>query len=874
MVFTVSQHVVPRAPTGDSLDWLDDLDPSQSSQLHQQHQCRPSPTKSDTNDTIDRIELADVIASSTPEWKDAPEPVKSHANNKLDLKEVDVPEDQPEKEFAFVTPKAPPCRRRNRIRPSLCSTPNTDAGTELPSPPPPLPPPPPAAPEGVKESEESFAESMDLFDDLSIRDILTPSMSKSQMCSISEVGRSSVSSAQSSPVLHTKRSGAAGELGTGVQNNKVFVVTDSEEDEHRDDDVILVSRSPKVSRTSEAGERDDVILVSRCPKASRTSEAGGRRTANSARVLADEEIEEEEDYTLHCGKRRRKRVNFLESPLNESVKKKRAGSLSLKKPKGDRGKEVRRKPSKKSPVMQLDSDSDDDFCLPLRKRLAGGLNSDSHHKGNTGMPSSSRAAARERESDFIEREAELSQGEVSQLDQTMGAHTEEDGYDMEDSFINDNSMLTQYTPGSQRKTPHKGTKSASAAVGGEKGKVDMYRQSLVSPKDRVFGRRRCGGNGGKYRMVFSQRYHLLNHYMDKAGFRYAPEEEEEEENRTKKKKKRHGFRSRNKVGERRQLCSSGSEAEEMGVAYGEEDMEELSQSWEEDVEEEKEEEEEEGGEVDVPATGLDLKDVEEARTCHRNLSPELLDSEPESSHHDQDEGVAVSGGGHTGRTAFLSDTEIEDEIFAAIPEGEINYPSLPHASVPSASSLSSMPGTKVPGAKPAPLSSMPATSKPGSKVTSKPGTKATPPTSMPGTSKPGAKPTPLSSIGTSKPGAKPTPLSSMPGTSMPGTSKPGAKTTPLVSMPGTKVTSKLGAEATHLTGTESTPQDSTRQQLSGDSFRTVDTSRFSDIVISPSLLVSSERCCILIYCTEVRRMSCCNNYANVCAFLSGRSEAG
>ena len=88
----------------------------------------------------------------------------------------------------------------------------------------------------------------------------------------------------------------------------------------------------------------------------------------------------------------------------------------------------------------------------------------------------------------------------------------------------------------------------------------------MSPEDRLFaGKRR--GCGSKYRMVFSQRHELLNHYINKAGFKVA------DGGRTKHKRKttdekRH-FDDDNGLFE---TDSSNSEAEEVNVHYGEEEL--------------------------------------------------------------------------------------------------------------------------------------------------------------------------------------------------------------------------------------------------------------------------------------------------------------
>ena len=90
-------------------------------------------------------------------------------------------------------------------------------------------------------------------------------------------------------------------------------------------------------------------------------------------------------------------------------------------------------------------------------------------------------------SEFIEEEAEVSD------DAPCGADTEEvsDEYDCDDSFINDNSMLTQFSP-SQRmaaaRTPKKISKS-------EANSHNLYLRSLMSPEDHLFAGRRERGWG-------------------------------------------------------------------------------------------------------------------------------------------------------------------------------------------------------------------------------------------------------------------------------------------------------------------------------------------------------------------------------------------
>ena len=128
-------------------------------------------------------------------------------------------------------------------------------------------------------------------------------------------------------------------------------------------------------------------------------------------------------------------------------------------------------------------------------------------------------------SDFVEEEAEVSDdGRPHNTDSEQLS----DDYDWEDSFINDNSMLTQLSP-SQRtvRTPRKKAKITKS----EANLNNFYLRSLMSPEDHMFaGSRR--GCGSKYRMVFSQRHELLNHYINKAGFKVHKSREKQSGNRT------------------------------------------------------------------------------------------------------------------------------------------------------------------------------------------------------------------------------------------------------------------------------------------------------------------------------------------------------
>ena len=97
--------------------------------------------------------------------------------------------------------------------------------------------------------------------------------------------------------------------------------------------------------------------------------------------------------------------------------------------------------------------------------------------------------------DFLEREAELSgegSGGEEEREEVEGGRDE---YDMEDSFINDNSVLTQvpgdkhlffvssFLPVPLRVTPSQLPKEKLRS---KRNMTDVYRQCLMSPHDTLF----------------------------------------------------------------------------------------------------------------------------------------------------------------------------------------------------------------------------------------------------------------------------------------------------------------------------------------------------------------------------------------------------
>jgi len=114
---------------------------------------------------------------------------------------------------------------------------------------------------------------------------------------------------------------------------------------------------------------------------------------------------------------------------------------------------------------------------------------------------------------YLEEEAELSSDGHFEGSSDEEMELDSNDYDCDDSFINDASLLTQVSPTQHPASATRGT-CPPASMG------DVYRRSLMSPDTLFAGKRRGAGN--QYRMVFSQRHRLLDHYINKAGFKVAP----------------------------------------------------------------------------------------------------------------------------------------------------------------------------------------------------------------------------------------------------------------------------------------------------------------------------------------------------------------
>ena len=155
-----------------------------------------------------------------------------------------------------------------------------------------------------------------------------------------------------------------------------------------------------------------------------------------------------------------------------------------------------REPPKKPAVHDFSSD-EDDFMVPLMKRLKRN-ETDKMTATATVAPSLSPEGV-----GLIEDQAEVSGSD----EDDANSNTSLDSYDCDDSFINDTSVLTQ-------EISHDTSCISPANV------TSMYRQSLMSPTG-GFAKHGRRGHGNQYRLVMSQRYKLLNHYINKAGLKVS-----------------------------------------------------------------------------------------------------------------------------------------------------------------------------------------------------------------------------------------------------------------------------------------------------------------------------------------------------------------
>ena len=531
-LLTNSQHVVPKAPSIDSLDWLDEIEPSQI---------------------------------STPRVTPASKREREKGGS----------------EFCFATPKLPPSLRKTRpplpnptpsVKPLPNPTPSATHAT-----PPVTHATPPVTPIRAINSPPKNTESIDLFSDLSSAALFDDFSL----------------SFQRGPNTNPPRSPAHTEEQPNMQQLSNITPDFNprlERGPHKSTSLHLKNQDIAPSATMEDNcvELDEEMITAIAESdlddepVSPKTETRGSHSASSEPVSTSYL---EDSFLLTHGrghKKSRKGVEFLRSPTGASCssvspysKENKVTFINLSDEALDTltvsGKE--NQPRQKYPkrvvgkVVCVDSESsDDEFQAPLLKRVKKQTVTFSAKTQDKSPDWEQKEMRGGQVHGFVEDKAELSSD--GHCEASADEEMEEDSncYDFEDSFINDASMLTQVSP-TQR--PAGATRGAHppASMG------DVYRRSLMSPDTLFAGQRRRMGN--QYRMVFSQRHRLLNHYINKAGFDVSPRAR-----RSRAKKPHFLSDSVCEVAEREGCLaetagSSCSEAEEVHVCYGEEEEKEL-----------------------------------------------------------------------------------------------------------------------------------------------------------------------------------------------------------------------------------------------------------------------------------------------------------
>ena len=523
---TNSQHVVPKAPSIDSLDWLDEIVPSQI---------------------------------STPRVTPASKRKREKGGS----------------EFCFATPKLPPSLRKTRP-PSAAPT-VTHAAPPVKPLPNPTPPvthaTPPVTPIRAVNSKNS--ESIDLFSDLSSAALFDDFSL----------------SFQRGPNTNPPRSPAHTEEQPNMQQLSNITPDFNprlERGPHKSTSLHLKNQdiAPPAAMEDNCLELDEEMITAIAESDLEDEPVSPKTETRNCHSAPSEPVSTsylEDSFLLAHGrghKKSRKGVEFLRSPTGASCssvsphsKENKVTFINLSDEASDTltvsGKE--NQPRQKYPkrvvgkVVCVDSESsDDEFQAPLLRRVKKQTVTFSAKTQNKSPDWEQKEMRGGQVHGFVEDEAELSSD--GHCEASADEEMEEDSncYDFEDSFINDASMLTQVSP-TQR--PAGATRGAHPAAH----MGDVYRRSLMSPDTLFAGQRRRMGN--QYRMVFSQRHRLLNHYINKAGFDVSPSAR-----RSGAKKPHLLSDSVCEVAEREGCLaetagSSCSEAEEVHVCYGEEEEE-------------------------------------------------------------------------------------------------------------------------------------------------------------------------------------------------------------------------------------------------------------------------------------------------------------
>ena len=501
-----SQHIVPKPPSIDSLDWLDDIEPTQAQRTASQKQKIP----------------------------------RSRVYGRTEGKRQNMEDEElVEENFDFVTPKAHPCQRASRLFASVdynkevsnvtTSTPRRHIFGSPHN-------------ENPEDQNITHSVSMDLFDGLSSKDIFDDfSVSGLRTVPIN-ISNSHGPAESAGEQKNTSNSHGPAE-SAGEQKNSSLVPAAGVElggfDNMDNIDISVIAESDfERDWDEEAGETDAGINLLPSSPSVECRSTGGNFSS-----------EQDSSFQLNVAKRKRKKgvINaFLESPSSDSeVKKSR--TYAYKSPVAS-DQDMQPGESKEFPLRldtsadDDDDDDDDDNFIRVVRQKPTARQKLIQSEAKRSIP----------ETDFVEKEAECEEPEGSDEESFS---QEEDVYDAEDSFINDNSMLTQYEHCKDGKQKHKKV--------GSYGKQPALFSPLESRRDDIFTRRKYHAGKSRFRMVFSQRYKLLHHYMAKADGGSTCERLKTEE------------------GKQRDECGSlsGSEAEEVHLLEEEEDeWEELSKS--------------------------------------------------------------------------------------------------------------------------------------------------------------------------------------------------------------------------------------------------------------------------------------------------------
>ena len=468
------------------------------------------------------------------DWLDEMEP--SQMPSSLASKEGKQPKKD---EFQFVTPKAPPSSRKSRIQAS--STPISSTKTKKRVSP--------------LSDDKLFQDSMELFDDLPANEIFDDFSDTSILSTSTSTRKRKVSEC-----IHP--------VGESTPQ-QIKSITKANQKEQNDDCVIIDSDPEEKEGDREKEDRRkslSAVHESPCTSDDSFLQVHGQRRKRACKAI---------NHLLEspCTSPQQVTTSIEVSANISPSSKENAGTLVKKLDSSGEWlstRQLKSKNVKKVTRFNLSDSSDEDqFDMPLMQRIKKKDQRTRQELSDRACRSPVAASSRKERrvqprkrkllDGFVEEEADVSSGESDNepSQQHLQDYSE---YDMEDSFINDNSMLTQVSPSQSERVKSQRHTSAGSGSG------NMYLQSLMSPEDHLFGGRkgRMGG-GNQFRMVFSQRHQILNHYIKKAGFNV--------DDNDRKDRKRHR-RRRSESDEE----DSHSEAEEMNVHFGDEDLAEFSQS--------------------------------------------------------------------------------------------------------------------------------------------------------------------------------------------------------------------------------------------------------------------------------------------------------